>query len=154
MRVPNVFWEVRCPFADVDKLNKFGIEMWITERAIGHERIIEVLRLILVSFQGVKRCKLGLRSAREKHEDDSDGSGSTSIAGSQGSVDAAGIPQSRTPGMGGGRRRSRIFVSSFEDSSLDLSSDVVEELDGSACEVDDDGGSASSVNLDRGWGLE
>jgi hypothetical protein len=56
--------------------------------------------------------------------------------------------------MGDGRRRSRIFVSSFEDRSLDLSSDVVEELDGSAGVVDDDGGSASSVNLDRGWGLE
>jgi len=114
VRVPNVFWEVRRPFVDVDKLDKFGIEMWITERAVGHERIIEVLRLILVSLQGVKLCKLGLRGAREKHEDDSDGSSSTSITGSQGSVDAAGIPQSRTPGMGGGRRRSRIFVSSFE----------------------------------------
>jgi len=153
--VPNVFWEVRCPFVDVDKLDKFGIEMWITERAVGHEGIIEVLRLILVSFQSVKRCKLGLRSAREKYEGGSGGSSSTSIAGSQGSVDAAGIPQSRTPGMDGGRRRSRIFVSSFEDSSLDLSSDVVEELDGSACGlVDDDGGSTSSVNLDRGLGLE
>jgi hypothetical protein len=85
---------------------------------------------------------------------DGDEASSTSIAGSQGSVDAAGIPQSGTPGMGGGRRRSRIFVSSFEDISLDLSSDDVEELDGSAGVVDDDGGSASSVNLDRVWGLE
>ena len=154
MWIPNVFWKVRFSFVDVDKLDKFGIEMWITERAVGHERIIEVLRLIRVSFQSVKLCKLGLRSPREKHEKDRDGSSSTSIAGSQGSVDAAGIPQSRTPGMEGGRRRSRIFISSFEDGSLDLSSDDVEELDGSACVLDDDGGSASSVNLDRRWGLE
>lgn len=94
MRVPNVFWEVRHPFVDVDKLDKLGIEMWITERAVGHEGIIEVLRLILVSFQSVKSCKLSLRSARERYEEGSDGSSSTSIAGSQGSVDAAGIPQS------------------------------------------------------------
>jgi hypothetical protein len=76
------------------------------------------------------------------------------MAGSQGSVATAGIPQSRTPGIGGGLRRSRIFTSSFEDGSLDLSSDEVEELDVSASVADDDGGSASSANLDRGWGLE
>ena len=57
---------------------------------------------------------------------------STSIAGSQGSVDAAGIPQSTTPEMGGGRRSSRIFVSSLEGRSLDRSSERVEELDASA----------------------
>jgi len=57
---------------------------------------------------------------------------STSIAGSHGSVDAAGIPQSTTPEMGGGRRSSRIFVSSFKDRSLDRSSERVEELDASA----------------------
>jgi hypothetical protein len=69
-------------------------------------------------------------------------------------VDGGGIPQSVTPGMVGGRRRSRIFVSSFEDISLDLSSDVVEQFDGSTDVADDDGRSASSVNLDLGWGLE
>lgn len=63
MRVPNFFWEVRSPFIDVDKLDKFRIEVWITERAIGHERIIEVLRLIWIFFQSVKLCKLGLRGA-------------------------------------------------------------------------------------------
>ena len=62
VRVPNFFWEVRCPFVDVDKLDKFGIEMWITKRAIGHERIVEVLRLIRISFQSVELCKLGLKS--------------------------------------------------------------------------------------------
>lgn len=68
MRVPNVFWKVRRPFVDVDKFDKFCIEMWITERAVGHERIIEMFRLVLVSFQSVKLCKLGLRGARKKYE--------------------------------------------------------------------------------------
>ena len=77
----------------------------------------------------------------------------TSIAGSQCPEDAAGIPQSTTPGIGGGRRRSRIFVSSFEDGSLDLSSDGVEEVEASACVVDDDIGSVSSAILVLGWGL-
>jgi hypothetical protein len=67
--VPKFFWKVRCPFIDVDKLDKFGIEMWIAERAVGHERVIEMLRLILISFQSVKLCKLGLKSACEKDED-------------------------------------------------------------------------------------
>jgi hypothetical protein len=79
---------------------------------------------------------------------------STSIAGSHGSVDAAGIPQSTTPGMGGGRRSSRIFVSSFEDRSFDWSSETAEELDPSACVAGGDGVSVSSANLERGWGLE
>ena len=79
---------------------------------------------------------------------------STSIVGSHGSVDAAGIPQSTTPGMGGGRRNSRIFASSFEDKSLDRSSETVEELDASACVAGGDGVSVSSANLERGWGLE
>jgi hypothetical protein len=77
----------------------------------------------------------------------------TSIAGSHGSVDAAGIPQSTTPGMGDGRRSSRIFVSSFEDRSLDRSSETVEELDASACVAGGDGVSVSSANLERGLGL-
>ena len=69
-------------------------------------------------------------------------------------MDAAGIPQSTTPGMGGGRRKSRIFVSSFEDRSLDRSSEEVEELDASACAAGGDGVSVSSANLERRWGLE
>jgi hypothetical protein len=69
-------------------------------------------------------------------------------------VDAAGIPQSTTPGIGGGRRRSRILISSFEDGSLIWSSERVEELDVSVCAVDGDGASVSSTNLERKWGLE
>ena len=68
-------------------------------------------------------------------------------------MEAVGIPQSTTPGIGGGRRRSRIFASSFEDGSPDPSSDGVEEVEASACVVDDDGGSVSSAILVRGWGL-
>jgi hypothetical protein len=79
---------------------------------------------------------------------------STSTAGSHGSVHAAGIPQSTTPGMGGGRRSSRIFVSSFEDRSLDRSSETVAERDASACVAGGDGVSVSSINLERGLGLE
>ena len=79
---------------------------------------------------------------------------STSIAGSHGSVGAAGIPQSTTPGIGAGRRSSRIFVSSLEGISLDRSSETVEELDGSVCAAGGDGVSVSSANLERGWGLE
>lgn len=45
-------------------------------------------------------------------------------------------------------------MSSFEDESPDLSSDEVEELDAPACVADDCDGSASSVDLERGWGLE
>lgn len=79
---------------------------------------------------------------------------STSIAGSHGSADPAGIPQSTTPEMGGGRRNSRIFVSSFKDTSLDRSSERVEELDVSVCVAGGDGVSVSSANLERRWGLE
>ena len=56
--------------------------------------------------------------------------------------------------MGGGRRRSRILISSFEDRSLSWSSETLEEPDASACVVDGDGASDSSVNLARGWGLQ
>jgi hypothetical protein len=54
--------------------------------------------------------------------------------------------------MGGGRRRSRILISSFEERSLSRSSERVEELDASACvaDGDGDGASVSSVNLERG----
>jgi len=72
----------------------------------------------------------------------------TSIAGSQGSADAGGIPQSGTSGIGGGLRRSRIFDNS--DRSLDLSSEGVEEVDASACVAVDDVGSVSSADLERG----
>jgi len=57
--------------------------------------------------------------------------------------------------MDGGRRRSRISINAFEDTLPDLSSDEVEEVDASVRAADDeDGGSASSANLVRGWGLE
>jgi len=58
--------------------------------------------------------------------------------------------------MGGGRRRPRISINVCEDTLPDLSSDGVDELEVSvrAADADDDGGSPSSVNLERGWGLE
>lgn len=71
------------------------------------------------------------------------------MAGSQGSADAGGMPQSGTPGIGGGLRRSRIFDNS--DRSPNLSSEEVEDVDASACVAGDD---ASSADLERGRGLE
>jgi hypothetical protein len=66
--VPNLLREVRCSLINIDKLDKFGIEMWVTERTVGHKRVIEMLRLVRVCFQSVELCKLGLRSVCEKHE--------------------------------------------------------------------------------------
>ncbi len=70
------------------------------------------------------------------------------MAGSQGSADAGGIPQSFKPEIDGGLRSSRIFDNS--DRSPDLSSEGVEEVDASACVGVDDVGSASSADLERG----
>jgi hypothetical protein len=72
----------------------------------------------------------------------------TSIAGSQGSAVAGGIPQSGTLGIGGGLRRSRIWDNS--DGSPDLSSEGVGDVDASACVAADDDGSTSSTDLERG----
>lgn len=70
------------------------------------------------------------------------------IAGSQCSTDAGGMPQSGTPGIGDGLRRSRIVDNS--DRSPDLSSEGVEEVDASAGVAVDDVNSASSTDLERG----
>ena len=72
----------------------------------------------------------------------------TSIAGSQGSAVAGGIPQSGTPGICGGLRRSRIFDNS--DGSPDLSSEGEDEVDASAGVTVDDVSSTSSTDLERG----
>lgn len=58
VRVPNFPWEVCCTFIDVGKLDKFGIEVWIAERAIGHERVVEMLWLFWISLQGVELSEL------------------------------------------------------------------------------------------------
>ena len=66
--VPNFLREVRCSLIDIDKLDKFGIEMWVTEGTVRHERVIEMLWLLWVLFQFMKFCKFGLRNICEKDE--------------------------------------------------------------------------------------
>ena len=44
--VPDFLREVRCSLIDIDKLDEFGIEMWVAERPVRHERVIEVFRLM------------------------------------------------------------------------------------------------------------
>src|SRR6266852_3058026 len=68
MGVPNFLREVLCSLIDIDKLDKFGIEMWVTERTVRHERVIEVLWLMSVLFQYMKLGKFGLGNECEKHE--------------------------------------------------------------------------------------
>jgi hypothetical protein len=78
-----------------------------------------MLRIIWVSLQFVKLSEFGL-DGRQKIQYVSSKVMSkerTSIAGSQGSFDWGGIPQSSTPGIGGGRRRARRRDSSSWGSS-------------------------------------
>lgn len=69
VRVPNFPWEVCCTFINVGKLDEFRIEVWIAERAIGHERVVEMLWLLRISLQGVELCELRLRNARVRNTD-------------------------------------------------------------------------------------
>jgi len=50
IRIPNMFWEVRRPLIDVHKFDKFGIEVRVSKRSIGHQRIVEMLRVHRISF--------------------------------------------------------------------------------------------------------
>ena len=105
--------------------------------------------LLRISLQSMKLCELRLGSTRVRNTNTIDAIiTNTSIAGSQGSAVAGGIPQSGTPGIGGGLRSSRIFDNS--DRSPELSSEGVEEVDASAGVAADDVGSASSSDLERG----
>ena len=91
--------------------------MRVPERPVRHERIIEVLRIHGVSFQSRKlrelclhqmRIRISIRTIEEVYKM----RWHTNSAGSQGSVDSGGIPQSLTPNIGGGWRRARIRDSS------------------------------------------
>lgn len=54
----------------------------------------------------------------------------TSIAGSHGAVDSAGISQSTTPGIDGGLRISRIFVSSWSSEELEAEGNSFKDSSG------------------------
>lgn len=106
-RIPNVLWKVCSPFIYIDKFDQFGIKMRVPERPVRHERIIEVLRIHGVSFQSRKlrelclhqmRIRISIRTIEEVYKM----RWHTNSAGSQGSVDSGGIPQSLTPNIGGG----------------------------------------------------
>ena len=61
VRIPNVLWEVGRAFINVDKLDELGVEMWVSERPIRHQRVIEMLWIARIPFQSVKLGQLGLR---------------------------------------------------------------------------------------------
>lgn len=96
--------------------------MRVPERPIRHERIIEMLRIHGISFQSgelrelcLHQMKIRIKSIVEVDEM----RWHTNSAGSQGSDDSGGIPQSSTPSIGGGCRRARIRASSSWNLSED-----------------------------------
>ena len=64
--IPDVFWKVRSPFLDVDKLNEFCVQVWVAERSVRHERVVEMFWVGWVSLQRVELRELGLEDANEK----------------------------------------------------------------------------------------
>lgn len=46
--------KVARPLVDVDELDQLGVQVWVAEGTIGHERVVEVLRVVGVAFKGVK----------------------------------------------------------------------------------------------------
>ncbi len=59
-RVPYILRKVSGPLVNVHKFDKLGVQMRIAERSIGHQRVIEMLRIIGVVLQRVKLGKLRL----------------------------------------------------------------------------------------------
>lgn len=59
-RIPDILWKVSRPFVNVHKLDKFRVQMRIAERSIGHQRVIEMLRITGIALQRVKLGKLRL----------------------------------------------------------------------------------------------
>jgi hypothetical protein len=58
--IPELAWEIRSPFVDVDMLNELCVKVRVPERAIGHKLVIEVARPVWVVLQTVKLGELCL----------------------------------------------------------------------------------------------
>ena len=61
MRVPDVLWEVGRALINVDKLDELGVEMWVSERPIRHQRVIKMLGIARIPFQSMKLGQFGLQ---------------------------------------------------------------------------------------------
>ena len=76
-----------------------------------------MLWIFRVSFKSVELSQLGLHSRKLRTVSIKSDRRRTTIAGSAGSLDSGGMPQSSTPGIGGGRSRARMRDSSSCGSS-------------------------------------
>ena len=55
-----MFREIGGAFVDIDKLHQFRVEMGISERAIGHEGVVEMSGIVRISFECEKTVNLRL----------------------------------------------------------------------------------------------
>lgn len=61
IRVPYVFGEVGRALIDVDELDKLRVQVRVSEGAIRHQAVVEVLGVHWVALQGVKLRELRLQ---------------------------------------------------------------------------------------------
>jgi len=54
--IPYIFWKIGRTFIDINELDKFGVKMWVVEGAVGHQGIVEMLRVVWVIFECRKSC--------------------------------------------------------------------------------------------------
>jgi len=59
-RIPNVQRKVRGALIDVNEFDQFGVKMRITKRSVRHQRVIEVLGILRVSFECIEMSKPSL----------------------------------------------------------------------------------------------
>lgn len=117
-RVPDVLGKVGGTLVDVYEFDELRVQVGIAKRAIRHEGVIEVSRIMRVSFEHEEvrdlcLCVSVLVSLGDENEWARRAeAGRTLIASSHGSLGSGGMPQSWTPGMGGGRSSCRILVNS------------------------------------------
>lgn len=59
-RVPHVQWKISRSLVHIYEFDQFGIQMGVSKRPVGHERVIEVLGVVRVTFEGVELRQFSL----------------------------------------------------------------------------------------------
>jgi len=54
IRIPNLLREICRPLVYIDEFHQFRVQVWIAERAIGHQRVIEMLWIDGIAFEGME----------------------------------------------------------------------------------------------------
>jgi hypothetical protein len=62
VRIPYTCREIGRAFIDINKLDQFRVEMRVTKRPVGHQRVVEVRRISWHPFEREKFDKFGLKS--------------------------------------------------------------------------------------------